>query len=32
MAERSFSASRLPGFATIAVAAFVMLYLPIARW
>ena len=29
MAERSFSASRLPGFATIAIAAFVVLYLPI---
>jgi spermidine/putrescine transport system permease protein len=29
MAERSFEVARLPGFATIAVAAFVMLYLPI---
>jgi spermidine/putrescine transport system permease protein len=29
MAERAFSATRLPGFATIAIAAFVMLYLPI---
>jgi spermidine/putrescine transport system permease protein len=29
MAERGFEISRLPGFATIAVAAFVLLYLPI---
>ena len=29
MAERSFEISRLPGFATVAVAAFVILYLPI---
>jgi spermidine/putrescine transport system permease protein len=29
MAERSFEISRLPGFATIAIAAFVLLYLPI---
>ena len=29
MAERAFSATRLPGFATIAIGAFVMLYLPI---
>lgn len=29
MAERSFSASRIPGFATIAVLAFLVLYLPI---
>jgi spermidine/putrescine transport system permease protein len=29
MADRAFSATRLPGFATIAVAAFVLLYLPI---
>lgn len=29
MAERSFSVARLPGFATIAVAVFVCLYLPI---
>jgi spermidine/putrescine transport system permease protein len=29
MAERSFSATRLPGFATVAVLAFVVLYLPI---
>ena len=29
MADRAFSASRLPGFTTIAVAVFVMLYLPI---
>ena len=29
MAERSFSVARLPGFATIAVAVFVILYLPI---
>lgn len=29
MADRSFSVSRLPGFATLAVAVFVMLYLPI---
>jgi spermidine/putrescine transport system permease protein len=29
MAERAFSATRLPGFATIAVLAFVVLYLPI---
>ncbi|MFN6007489.1 MAG: ABC transporter permease [Paracoccaceae bacterium] len=29
MAERGFEISRLPGFATIAVAAFVILYLPI---
>ncbi|RYH02626.1 ABC transporter permease [Salipiger sp. IMCC34102] len=30
MADRSFSISRLPGFGTIAVAVFVMLYAPIA--
>lgn len=30
MAERRFEISRIPGFATIAVATFVMLYLPIA--
>lgn len=29
MAERSFSASRLPGAATVAIVAFVLLYLPI---
>ena len=29
MAERSFSATRLPGFATMAMLAFVALYLPI---
>jgi spermidine/putrescine transport system permease protein len=29
MAERSFSASHLPGFATVAIVAFVLLYLPI---
>ena len=29
MAKRSFEISRLPGFATIAIAAFVLLYLPI---
>ncbi|MFN3825381.1 MAG: ABC transporter permease [Pseudorhodobacter sp.] len=29
MAERSFSASHLPGFAAVAIAAFVLLYLPI---
>ena len=29
MAERVFSVTRLPGFATIAIAAFVILYLPI---
>lgn len=29
MAERGFGISRLPGFATIAIAAFVLLYLPI---
>jgi spermidine/putrescine transport system permease protein len=29
MAERGFQISRLPGFATIALAAFVILYLPI---
>ncbi|MBL9051069.1 MAG: ABC transporter permease [Tabrizicola sp.] len=29
MAERGFEISRLPGFATIAIAAFVILYLPI---
>jgi spermidine/putrescine transport system permease protein len=29
MAERGFEISRLPGFATVAVAAFVILYLPI---
>jgi spermidine/putrescine transport system permease protein len=29
MAERSFEVSRLPGFAAIAIAAFVLLYLPI---
>jgi spermidine/putrescine transport system permease protein len=29
MAERAFSATRLPGFATIAILAFVALYLPI---
>ena len=29
MAERGFEVSRLPGFATIALAAFVILYLPI---
>jgi spermidine/putrescine transport system permease protein len=29
MAERAFSATRLPGFATIAIGAFVLLYLPI---
>ncbi|MDZ4089366.1 MAG: ABC transporter permease [Tabrizicola sp.] len=29
MAERGFQISRLPGFATIAIAAFVLLYLPI---
>ena len=30
MAERRFEVARLPGFATLAVATFVMLYLPIA--
>ena len=30
MAERRFEVARLPGFATVAVATFVMLYLPIA--
>jgi spermidine/putrescine transport system permease protein len=30
MADRRFEISRIPGFATIAVATFVMLYLPIA--
>ena len=30
MAERRFEISRIPGFAIIAVATFVMLYLPIA--
>ena len=30
MAERRFEISRIPGFATIAVATFAMLYLPIA--
>ena len=30
MAERGFEISRLPGFATVAIAAFVLLYLPIA--
>jgi len=30
MAERRYEISRIPGFATIAVATFVMLYLPIA--
>jgi spermidine/putrescine transport system permease protein len=30
MAERTFSIARLPGFATIAVTVFVLLYLPIA--
>lgn len=29
MAERSFQVSRLPGFSTIAITAFVLLYLPI---
>ncbi len=29
MAERAFSATRLPGFAAVAVAVFVLLYLPI---
>ncbi|MDT8856720.1 ABC transporter permease [Paracoccaceae bacterium Fryx2] len=29
MAERAFSASRLPGFAAVAITAFVLLYLPI---
>lgn len=29
MAERSFSAARLPGFSTIAIAVFVALYLPL---
>jgi spermidine/putrescine transport system permease protein len=29
MAERAFSVSRIPGFATIAIAAFVILYVPI---
>jgi spermidine/putrescine transport system permease protein len=29
MADRAFSASRLPGFAAIAIGAFVLLYLPI---
>jgi spermidine/putrescine transport system permease protein len=29
MADRSFEVSRLPGFATIAITAFVLLYLPI---
>ncbi|MGL4321791.1 MAG: ABC transporter permease [Paracoccaceae bacterium] len=29
MADRAFSATRLPGFATIAIGAFVLLYLPI---
>ena len=29
MAERGFEISRLPGFATVALAAFVILYLPI---
>lgn len=29
MAERVFSATRLPGFATVAILAFVVLYLPI---
>jgi spermidine/putrescine transport system permease protein len=30
MAERTFSVSRLPGFSTIAVIVFILLYLPIA--
>lgn len=30
MAERRYDISRIPGFATVAVATFVMLYLPIA--
>ncbi len=30
MAERRFEVARIPGFATVAVATFVMLYLPIA--
>jgi len=30
MAERRYEISRIPGFATVAVATFVMLYLPIA--
>ena len=30
MADRSFDIARLPGFATIAVTIFVLLYLPIA--
>ena len=30
MAERRFEISRIPGFATVALATFVMLYLPIA--
>ncbi|MDW4497952.1 ABC transporter permease [Sulfitobacter sp. D35] len=30
MADRSFAVSRIPGFATIAVIVFVLLYLPIA--
>ncbi|MDZ4095101.1 MAG: ABC transporter permease [Paracoccaceae bacterium] len=29
MAERAFSATRIPGFATVAIVAFVVLYLPI---
>ncbi|MDR7126790.1 ABC transporter permease [Pseudotabrizicola sp. 4114] len=29
MADRSFEVSRLPGFATVAIAVFVLLYLPI---
>jgi len=29
MAEKGFEISRLPGFATIAIAAFAILYLPI---
>lgn len=29
MADRAFSATRIPGFATVAIAAFVILYLPI---
>jgi spermidine/putrescine transport system permease protein len=29
MAERAFSATRLPGFVTVAIAVFVVLYLPI---
>ena len=29
MADRSFSVARLPGFSTVAIAVFVILYVPI---